>query len=93
MSIFNRYMGRIILSFISPFSTSGDLIIPYVKVYANFCTRMDFTEMFVMSFDFTDANITNAMSKGMAWRKHLVLQLLYFALFLIKERIRINPDV
>ena len=26
-----------------------------MKVYANFCTRMDFTNMFVMSLNFADA--------------------------------------
>ena len=33
---------------------SGDIIISYMEEYAIFCTRIDLTEMFVMSLDFAD---------------------------------------
>ena len=50
-----------------------------------FCTGIDFTEMFVMSLDFTYVKNNENMSKGMKYRKHLALQLLYFDLFYTKQ--------
>ena len=49
-------------SFIS--KCSGDIII----LYAIFCTIMDFTNMFVMSLDFSDVKNNKNMSKGMTYR-------------------------
>ena len=49
---FNRYKGCISLFFIS--KCSEDKIISYMEVYAMFYTRMDFTEMSVMSLDFAE---------------------------------------
>ena len=46
-------MGRNSLFLISKWS--GDLIISYAKLKANFCRRLDFTKMFVLSLDFADA--------------------------------------
>ena len=48
----NRCKGRKSLFFISKYS--GDKLISYMEVYAIFCTRMDFTKMFVMSLDVAD---------------------------------------
>ena len=58
-----------------------------------FCTRMDFTNMFVMSLDFAVIKNIENMYMGMTYRTHLALQLLYFDLFLMKQYIRIDPDV
>ena len=58
-----------------------------------FCTRMDFTKMFVMSLDFAKIENIENISMGMTYRTHLALQLLYFDLFLMKLYIRIIPDV
>ena len=60
---------------------------------AIFCTRMDFSKMFVMSLDFAEINNIENMSMGMRYRTHLARQLLYFDLFLVKQYIRINPGV
>ena len=72
---------------------SGDIIISYMEVYAIFCTRMDFTNMFVMSLDFAVIKNIENMYMGMTYRTHLALQLLYFDLFLMKQYIRVDPDV
>ena len=64
-----------------------------MKVDAIFCTRIDFTSMFVMSLDFAEIKNIENMSMGMTYRTHFALQLLYFDLFLMKQHIRINPDV
>ena len=64
-----------------------------MEVKAIFCTRMDFTKMFVKSLDFAKMKNIENMSMGMTYRTHLALQLLYFDLFLMKQHIRINPDV
>ena len=88
---FNRYRGRKYFFFISKFS--GDIIISYMKVDAIFCTRIDFTSMLVMSLDFAEIKNIENMSMGMTYRTHFALQLLYFDLFLMKQHIRINPDV
>ena len=77
--------------FISNFS--GDIIISHMEVRAIFCTRMNFSKMFVMSLDFAEIKNIENMSMGMTYRMHLALQLLYFDLFLMKKYIRINPDV
>ena len=44
--------------------------ISYMEVYAIFCTRMDFTEMFAMSLDFAEIKNIENMSMGMAYRTH-----------------------
>ena len=44
--------------FVLYFKCSGDIIISYMEDYAIFCTRMDFTKMFVISLDFTDIKTT-----------------------------------
>ena len=36
-----------------------------MEVYAIFCTRIDFTNMFEMSLDFADVKHNENMSKGM----------------------------
>ena len=56
-----------------------------MEVNAIFCLRIDFTKMFVMSLDFADVKNNKNMSKGMTYRTHLALQLLYFDLYLIKQ--------
>ena len=60
MTMFNRYMGRNSSFFI--LKCSGDLIISYTKVYANFCTRI--TNIFVMSLDFVFAKIYQKHVQG-----------------------------
>ena len=71
-----------------------DIIIPYMEVYAIFCTRMEFTKFFVMSLDFAEIKNIENMSMGMTYRTHQALQLLYFDFFFpMKQYIRINPDV
>ena len=72
---------------------SGDIIVSYMDVYAIFCTRMESTIYFVMSLDFAEIKHIKNMSMGISYRTHLALQLLYFDLFLMKQYIRINPDV
>ena len=67
-SYFNRYKGRISLFFIS--KCSEDKIISYMEIYAMFCTRMDFTEMSVMSLDFAEMKKNENMSVGMTYRTH-----------------------
>ena len=69
------------------------MIISYMKVDQIFCTRMDYTNMFVMSLDFAEIKNIENMSIGMTYRMHLALQLLYFDLFLMEQYTRINPDV
>ena len=49
----------------------------------SFCNVLDFAEI---------KNIEN-MSMGMIYRMHLAVQLRYFDLFLMRQYIRINPDV
>ena len=39
-------------------------------VYGIFCTRMDFTKIFVMSLDFADIKYIKNMSMGMTYRTH-----------------------
>ena len=69
MSILKRYKGRKSLFFIP--KCSGDIIISYMEVCEIFCTRIDFTNNFVMSLDFADVkNNHENMSKGMAYRTH-----------------------
>ena len=65
----------------------------YMDVSAIFCTIMDFTKMFEMPLDFVDIKNIKNMSMGITYRTHLAHQLLDFDLFLIKQYIRINPDV
>ena len=72
---------------------SGDIIISYMEVYAIYCSGMDFAEMFVMSLDFAEIKNIENISMGMTYRNHQALQLLYFGLYLMKQYIRINPDV
>ena len=72
---------------------SGDIIVSYMDVYAIFCTRMEFTIYFVMSLDFAEIKNIENMSMGISYRTHLAIQMLYFDLFLMKQYIRINPDV
>ena len=72
---------------------SEDIIISYMEVYTLFCTRMDFLNMFVMSLDFAEIQNIENMSMGMTYRTHLALQQLYFDIFLMKQYIRIDPDV
>ena len=68
LSILNSYKGRNSLFCIS--KCSGDIIISYLQVNAIFCTRMDFTNMFVRSLDFVESiNIEN-MSMGMTYRAY-----------------------
>ena len=91
MSIFNRYKRRTSLFFIS--KRSGDIIISYMEIYAIYCSRMNFAKLFVMSLDFAEIKNIENISMGMTYRTHQALQLLYFDLFLMKQYIRINPDV
>ena len=49
--------------------------------------------MFVMSLDSAEIKAFENMSMGMTYRTHSALQLLYFDLFLMKQYIRIDPDV
>ena len=91
LSMFNHYKGCNSFVYIS--KGSGDIIISYMEVYAIFCTRIDFRELFVISLDFAEIKIIENMSMVMTYRTHLAIQLLYFELFLIKIYIRINPDV
>ena len=73
---------------------SGDIVILYMEVDAIFCTRMDFTKMFVMSLDFAEIK---------KYRKHVHWDdkqdalspstAIYFDFFLMKQYIRINSDV
>ena len=67
-SVFNRYMGRNSLFFIS--KCSGDIMISYAEVYENSCTRMEFTKMFVMALDFAAAKITIKRVQGNDIRTH-----------------------
>ena len=60
-------------------------MISYIEVNAIFYTGIDFTKIFVMSLDFADVKNNFNMSKGMTYRTHLALQLLYFDLFLMKQ--------
>ena len=48
--------------------------------------------MFVMSLDFSKIKDIENISKGMTYRTHLALQLLYFDLFLMKHYIRENTN-
>ena len=64
-----------------------------MKVDTIFCTIIDFAKMFVMSLDFAEIKKIEIMSMGMTYRTHKALQLLYFDLFLMKQYIRINPDI
>ena len=64
-----------------------------MEVYAIFYTRMDFANMFVMSLAFAEIKNIENMSMGMTYRTYYALQLLYFDLFLVKQYIRIDPDV
>ena len=45
-------------------------MISYMEIYTLFCTRIDFTKIFVMSFDFADVKNYENMSKGMIYRTH-----------------------
>ena len=74
LSIFNRLKGCNSLFYIS--KCSGDMIISYMEVYAIFCTRIDFTKMFVMSLDFEEIKYIKNRPMGMTYRTHLALQLL-----------------
>ena len=56
-----------------------------MEVYAFFCTSIDFTKIFVMSLDFANVKNNFNISKGMTYRMHLALQLLYFDLFLMNQ--------
>ena len=58
-----------------------------------FCTRMDFTKMFLMSLDLAKIKNIENMPMGITFRTHLALELVYFDLFLMNQYIRINPDV
>ena len=49
---------------------SGDIIISEMEVCAIFCTRMDFTKMFVMSLDFAEFKNIENMFMGMTYRTH-----------------------
>ena len=49
--------------------------------------------MFVMSLDFAEIKNIENMSMGMTYRTHLALQLPFFDLFLMKQYIRIDPNV
>ena len=49
--------------------------------------------MFVMSLDLAEIKNIENMSMWMTYRTHLALQLLHFNLFLMKQYIRIDPDV
>ena len=69
MSIFNHFKGRKSLFFIS--KCSGHIIISYMEVYSIFCTRMEVTEMFVMSLDFAEIKNIENMSVGMTYKTHL----------------------
>ena len=48
--------------------------------------------MFVMSLDFVEIK-KHIENMGMTYKTHYALQLLYFDLFLMKQYIKINPDV
>ena len=61
-------MERNSLFFISIFL--GDMILSYMEVYAFFCSRIDFTNFFVMSLDFADIKNIENMSVGMICRMH-----------------------
>ena len=89
---FNGYKGRNSLFFFIS-KCSGDIMISYMEAYAIFCTRMDFQKMFVMSSDFAEIKNIENMSMVMTYRTHVALKLLYFDFFLMKQYIRINPDV
>ena len=69
------------------------MIVSFMEVYAIFCTKMDFTNVLVMSLDFAEIKNIENMCIGIINRMHYALQLLYFDLFLMKQYIRINPDV
>ena len=43
---------------------------PYMEIYAIFCTRMDLTKLFVMSLDFAEIKYIENMSMGMLYRTH-----------------------
>ena len=42
----------------------------HMEVYAMFCTRMDVTNMFVMSLDFEEIKNIENMSVGMTYKTH-----------------------
>ena len=52
--------------------------------FAIFCTRMDFTKMFVISLDFAEVKNKENMSKEKTHGMYLVIQLLYFDFFSYK---------
>ena len=64
-----------------------------MEVYAIFCTRMDFANFLKMSLDFAEIKNIENMSMGMIYSMHQAIQLLYFDIFLMKQYIRINPNV
>ena len=72
---------------------SGDIIISYMEVNAFFVQEWILQKKFVMSLDFVEIKNIENMSMGMTYRTHLALQLLYFDIFLMKQYIRIYPDV
>ena len=59
---------------------SGDVMISYIEENAIFCTKKEFTKMFVMSLDFAEIKNIENMSMGVTYRTHQDLQLLYFSL-------------
>ena len=59
-------MGRDPLFFLT--KCSGDIIISYAKDNEYFCTRMEFTKMFVISLDFADTKTNKNIPKGMTYR-------------------------
>ena len=88
---FNSYKGRTSLIFIS--KCSGDIILSYMEAFAIFCTRMDFTNIFCNVIRFPENQIYRKHVHGDGIQDGLSPQLLYFDLFLMKQYIRINPDV
>ena len=65
-------------------------------VYGGICNllyKIDFKNFFVKSLDFAEIKNIENMSVGMRYRMHQALQPLYFDLFLMKQYIKINPDV
>ena len=56
--------------FVLYFKMLRDIIISYMEVYATFCTKMNFTGMFVMSLDFAEIKYIENMSVGMTYRTH-----------------------
>ena len=45
-------------------------MISYIEVGATFCTRMDYTKIFVMSLDFVEIKNIENMSMGITYTVH-----------------------